>query len=57
MVMACKYKKLGSEKIKVFDENFDKLYDKYKSKAKEMGYDGKIKFQKERANVVIFVEI
>jgi len=57
MVMACKYKKLGSEKIKVFDENFDKLYDKYKSKAKEMGYNGKIKFQKERANVVIFVEI
>ena len=28
MIMACKYKKLGSEKIKVFDENFDKLYDK-----------------------------
>jgi hypothetical protein len=55
--MACKYKKLGTEKIKKLNENFDKLYDKYKSKAIDMGYDGKIKFQKERGNIVFFVEI
>jgi hypothetical protein len=49
--------KIGSEKIKVFENNFDKVYDYYKEKAENSGYWGELKFIKERSKVIIFVVI
>jgi hypothetical protein len=50
-------RKLGQEKIKYFEENFDMVYDKYRMKAQDEGYEGKIVFKKERGKMVIFVEL
>jgi hypothetical protein len=50
-------KKLGTEKIKDFDENFDELYDKYKKKAEDLGYTNKIKFKKEKNKIIIYVNL
>lgn len=50
-------RKLGSEKIKNFDSNFDALYDLYRKMANEQGYPGKLKFSRERGKVIIFVEL
>jgi hypothetical protein len=49
--------RIGTEKIKVFENNFDKVYDFYKHKAISSGYWGDLKFIKERGKVIIYVEI
>jgi hypothetical protein len=48
-------RKLGQEKRKVFDENFDELSTKYEEKAREAGYDGDIKYIVEKGKVLIYV--
>lgn len=48
---------LGSEKLSDFMADFDKYVDIYSKKAKEMGYEGNLKFQKERGKMIIMVEI
>ncbi len=48
---------LGKVKVKKFNENFDEIVDEYKNKAKEMGYNGDLRFKKEKGNIVIFVTI
>lgn len=50
-------KKLGIEKAKVLDLNFDELYEKYSSKAKDLGLYGELKFIKEHGKVLIYVTI
>lgn len=47
-------RKLGIEKVKVFDNNFDELYEKYSKKAKENGFHGELKFIKEHNKVFIY---
>lgn len=49
--------KVGSEKLKVFENNFDKVYDYYKQKAEESGYWGELKFVKEKGKVIIYAII
>jgi len=48
-------RKLGVEKEKELKKDFDALYDKYKKKAEKEGYDGEIKFSREKGKVVFFV--
>ncbi len=48
-------KKLGIEKVKVVDNNFDEIYDKYEQKAKELGFYGEIKFIKEHSKIMVYV--
>ena len=48
---------LGKVKVKKFNENFDEIVDEYKEKAKQMGYNGDLRFKKENGNIVIFVAI
>ena len=48
-------RRLGIEKKKDVDTDFDAIYDKYKKKATDEGYNGELKFRKEKGNVVIFV--
>lgn len=48
---------LGKEKEKTFNKDFDNIIDKYKKKAIEMGYNGDLRFKKERGNIVILVVI
>jgi hypothetical protein len=50
-----RYKKLGTEKQKDFNKNFDILYDKYKEKAKELNLEGELKFIKERGRIIIYI--
>jgi len=50
-------RKLGSEKLKHFIASFDEVVDKYETKAIEEGYEGKLKFNKEKGKVVVFVEL
>lgn len=50
-------KKLGIEKVKVVDNNFDEIYEKYSQKAKELGFYGEIRFVKEHSKVMIYVVI
>lgn len=47
-------KKIGIEKVKAFDKDFDGLYEYYKNKAEEQGYHGSLKFIKERGKVLIY---
>ena len=49
--------KIGTEKVKVFENNFDKVYDYYKRKAEDSGYWGELKFVKERGKIIIYVVI
>lgn len=49
--------RLGSEKIKVFEKNFDKYFDWYKDKAVSSGYFGDLKFIKEKGKIIIYVVI
>ncbi len=49
--------RIGMEKVKKFDSDFDELYDKYKKKAKEKGFEGDLKFVEERGKVIIYVTI
>lgn len=48
---------LGTVKLKKFENNFDSIVDKYKEKAKNMGYNGDLRFKKEKGNIVILVTI
>lgn len=48
---------LGKVKVKKFNENFDAIIDEYKEKAKKLGYNGDLRFKKEKGNIVIFVII
>ena len=50
-------RKLGTEKVKDFTDNFDKLVDKYRQIADASGYTGELKFKKEKGIIVVFVEI
>ena len=50
-------KKLGIEKVKVVNKDFDNIYDSYTKKAKELGYFGEIKFIKEHSKIIIYVTI
>lgn len=50
-------RKIGTEKRKSFDKDFDGLYDFYKNKAEDMGYFGELKFIKERGKVLIYTII
>jgi hypothetical protein len=49
--------RLGSEKLKVFEKNFDKVFDWYRDKANQSGYFGDLKFIKERGKMIIYVTI
>ena len=48
---------LGTVKLKKFENNFDSIVDEYKEKAKNMGYNGDLRFKKEKGNMVILVTI
>lgn len=48
--------RLGYEKLKKFEDNFDLLYDKYKKKALLKGFP-ELKFIKERGKVIIYAVI
>ena len=48
---------LGKEKQNNFNDNLDFMLDKYKQKASEMGYDGDLRFKKEKGNIIIMVVI
>jgi hypothetical protein len=50
-------KKLGIEKEKDFNRDFDYFYDLYKQKALDFGKKGELRFVKEHGKVVIFVVI
>lgn len=50
-------RKIGTEKSKSFDKDFDGLYDFYKNKAEDMGYFGDLRFIKERGKVFIYTFI
>ena len=50
-------RKLGIEKTKVLNANFDELYEKYKKRALEAGCEGEIKFIREHGRVTIYVVI
>jgi hypothetical protein len=54
-IMGESVRKLGTEKLKDVDSNFDDIYDKYKKKAEAEGYYGELRFSKEHGKVVIFV--
>ena len=50
-------RKLGCEKRKTFESNFDEMVNKYKSIAQKDGYMGKLKFINEHQKIIIFVEL
>lgn len=50
-------RKLGSEKLKGFTENFDLIVDKYRMMADATGYRGELVFRKEKGMMVIFVTL
>ena len=50
-------RRLGTEKLKYFIENFDEVCDRYQSKAISQGYYGDLFFKKEHGNMVIFVTL
>jgi hypothetical protein len=52
-----RYKKLGTEKKKDFNKDFDTHYEKYRKKANELGFEGELKFVKEHGKVLIYVVI
>lgn len=45
--------KLGIEKVKKFNENFDEMYESYKKKAEEKGLS-ELKFIREKGKVLIY---
>jgi hypothetical protein len=49
--------KLGIEKVKTLNEDFDTLYEKYKKKAIDGGYNGELRFIKEHSKVIVYVVI
>jgi len=50
-------RKLGSEKLKDFKDNFDKVVDKYRQIANATGYEGELVFKKEHGNMLVFVKL
>lgn len=52
-----RFKKLGVEKPKNLDKNFDIIYEKYKEKALNAGYTGDLKFVKEKGKIIVYVVI
>lgn len=48
-------KKLGIEKTKTLNEDFDKVYEFYKQRALEAGCLGELKFKKQHGRVFIYV--
>jgi hypothetical protein len=48
---------LGIVKVSDFEKDFDKIYDEYDAKAKNMGYNGNLKFKREGGKITIFVTI
>ena len=50
-------RKLGIEKNKVLNDNFDNLYEKYKKKALEAGCEGELRFKKQHGRVFIYIVI
>lgn len=48
---------LGKVKEKKFKENFDNVVDEFKQKAINLGYNGELRFKKEKGNILIFVTI
>jgi hypothetical protein len=50
-------KKLGIEKGKLVNKDFDLICDKYTEKARKLGFDGELKFLKEHGKVIIYVII
>ena len=48
---------LGTVKANKFNKDFDEIVDKYKEKAKNMGYNGDLRFKKEKGNIIIMVTI
>lgn len=52
-----RYRKLGSEKKKYFDDNFDMVYDKYLKKAKEANIKGGLRFETEKGRVLVFIKL
>lgn len=50
-------RKLGTEKLKYFKNNFDKVVDKYIIIARATGYDGELVFKNEHGKMVIFVKL
>jgi hypothetical protein len=48
---------LGTVKVSDFEKDFDKIYDEYNLKAKELGYNGNLKFEKNGGKITIFVTI
>lgn len=48
---------LGTVKLKKFNEQFYEIVDEYKEKAEKMGYNGDLRFKKEKGNMVILVTI
>ncbi len=50
-------RKIGVEKIKVFEKDLDYFIDYYKDKALSQGYKGDLKFKKEGPNIIIFVKL
>lgn len=48
---------LGTVKASELKKDFDNIFDKYKDKAKKMGYNGNLKFKKDGGKITIFVTI
>jgi len=50
-------RKLGSEKLEDFKNNFDKVVDKYQAIARATGYEGELVFKKEHGKMMVFVKL
>jgi hypothetical protein len=50
-------RRLGSEKLKDFTNDFDLIVDKYRIIADASGYHGVLKFNKEHGKIIVFVEL
>ena len=57
IIMEVLVRTLGTVILKKFENNFDDIVDEYKEKAKNMGYNGDLRFKKEKGNMVILVTI
>jgi len=50
-------RKLGSEKLKDFLNDFDLIVDKYRQIANASGYENELVFRKERGKMIVFVKL
>ena len=50
-------RKLGSEKFKDFEKDFDLIVDKYRKIADATGYENELVFKKEKGRMIIFVKL